>query len=291
MNVLHRLEFPIPHNQTLTVQAGKNLSFAVRQNKSANSVPRHKHAYDEILFSPTGINSIDWWCENSGNRSFVLQAGDIIWTPHGVEHSATWNTAWYNIGIALAPHVVAEACSRIEIEIPTKVSKFSSSNELQKLISVCLTSRGKTILCLESVADSMANVIAAAAVYDYKLQKPLFGAALSSGFDDEQRSTIQTFIASNICKKVQVAELASCLKLSPFHFARLFKDSFGVTPHEYVTAVRLERVCSLLTHSDLSMHQISLKTGFSDSDHLCKVFKKKYGITPSTYKSRQIHQQ
>ncbi len=288
MDSLHQLEFPLPRNQNLTVYAGINLSFAVRQNESAGCVPKHKHIYDEILFSPTGLNSIDWWCQNSGDRSYVLRAGDAIWTPHGVEHAATWHTSWYNIGIAISPHIVADVCLKSGIERPTSAVRFGTSSDLQKLISICLGPRGQAVLEIEPFAASMANVIAALAINDYKLQKPIVESSMSCGFDEEQKCTVEAYIASNLYKTLQVAELASCLKLSRFHFARLFKDSYGVAPHQYITALRLEQVRSLLTKSNLSVHEVALKAGFSSSDHLCKVFKNKYGITPSAYKARQM---
>ena len=70
------------------------------------------------------------------------------------------------------------------------------------------------------------------------------------------------------------------------HISRSFKKCYGITLFEYLNNYRLECVCRLLTASHLSLEEISVRCGFNCSNYLRKVFKRRYGLTPSEYRQR-----
>jgi AraC-like DNA-binding protein len=70
--------------------------------------------------------------------------------------------------------------------------------------------------------------------------------------------------------------------LSVFHFARAFRQSFGMPPHSYLLRRRIERADRLLEQTELSLSEIALSTGFSDQSHFAKHFRRLTGMTPST---------
>lgn len=71
---------------------------------------------------------------------------------------------------------------------------------------------------------------------------------------------------------------------SPYHLQRSFKRVKGMTPSEYVQRLRIEKACSLLESSELTVADIGLAVGFSSTPYFMTLFKMKMGITPMGYR-------
>ena len=69
-------------------------------------------------------------------------------------------------------------------------------------------------------------------------------------------------------------------QLSPYHFLRLFKQSMGITPHQYILQCRLNQAKYLLQYSHLNIADIAIRTGCCDQSHLTRYFKHIMGVTP-----------
>ncbi len=84
-----------------------------------------------------------------------------------------------------------------------------------------------------------------------------------------------------------VTRLASVSGVSEAHFARSFKDAFGVPPHRYLLTRRLERVTSLLRDTDLSITEIAFLTGWSSLGTFGRTFRDITGKTPSMLRAEE----
>src|ERR671912_708368 len=78
-----------------------------------------------------------------------------------------------------------------------------------------------------------------------------------------------------------VADLARAARLSPAHFAREFRRTFGETPHQYLLTRRLERAASLLRSTDRSVAEICLTVGLRSVGSFTTSFGKAYGMSPT----------
>lgn len=87
-------------------------------------------------------------------------------------------------------------------------------------------------------------------------------------------------LSEDIC----LDELAAEARLSPFHFARMFKQSVGVPPRVYLTQLRVEKACELLEWTDLPVTQIALEVGYSSNQVLARVFVKHRRMSPTDYR-------
>ncbi|SEB00046.1 helix-turn-helix domain-containing protein [Rubrimonas cliftonensis] len=83
---------------------------------------------------------------------------------------------------------------------------------------------------------------------------------------------------------ISLDDLASEARLSPFHFARMFKQSLGVPPRVYLTRLRVEKACELLEQTELSITEIALEVGYSSNQVLARVFLKHMRVSPSDYR-------
>jgi AraC family transcriptional regulator len=95
------------------------------------------------------------------------------------------------------------------------------------------------------------------------------------------------FIDENYQHDISLGDIAASAHLSPYHFARTFKKSLGVTPHQYLVQVRVNSARSLIASgaSAGSLAEIASAVGFADQSHLTRHFKRVFGKTP-----RQLRQ-
>ncbi|WP_211258320.1 AraC family transcriptional regulator [Sphingomonas sanxanigenens] len=89
---------------------------------------------------------------------------------------------------------------------------------------------------------------------------------------------------TRLSEDIGLDELAAEVRLSPFHFARMFKQSLGLPPRAYLTRLRMEKACELLERTDLPVTHIALEVGYSSNQVLARVFLKHMHLSPSDYR-------
>jgi AraC family transcriptional regulator len=89
------------------------------------------------------------------------------------------------------------------------------------------------------------------------------------------------YIEANLDHDLTLEQLGEVAQYSPYHLARLFRNSTGHTLHQYITVRRLANARLLLETTDLPLHQIARLSGFSDQGHLGKHYRRVYGHAPS----------
>ena len=86
---------------------------------------------------------------------------------------------------------------------------------------------------------------------------------------------------------VALTELAQQAGLSEFHFARMFRQSLNMAPHQYVMQQRMAKAQNLICHSALPLTEIALACGFSSPSHFSHRVKAATGLTPSQLRAAQ----
>jgi AraC family transcriptional regulator len=130
----------------------------------------------------------------------------------------------------------------------------------------------------ESLSLALASYVAAR--YSTKVYKP---ETVDHGFSRAQAHAVIDYIRANLRTDLSLVALAGALNLSPRHFSRLFRKTFGTTPYRYVLDERVNEVKALLATKRLSILEIVDALGFADQSHLTNVFRKATGVTPRRY--------
>ena len=113
-------------------------------------------------------------------------------------------------------------------------------------------------------------------------------APLSDGLPANRLRTVLDHIHTHLEDSLTVIELAALVRMSPQHFANLFRRSTGLAPHRYVLGRRIERAEHLLNTTSLSLAEVTLESGFASQSHFTDVFRKVLGTTPRRYRSRFV---
>jgi AraC-like DNA-binding protein len=95
---------------------------------------------------------------------------------------------------------------------------------------------------------------------------------------------IKKYIENNYLKNIFLDDLAEIAKVSKYYLIRKFNEYYGLSPHQYITNLRINHAKKLLKNN-LEFADIALDSGFYDQSHFIKSFKEYTGVTPMNYKS------
>lgn len=99
---------------------------------------------------------------------------------------------------------------------------------------------------------------------------------------------VRQYVEDNLSQDISLETAASTSHVNPFYLSKLFKDETGRNFIDFVTELRMEKACSLLSHSELSIKEISHETGYSDQNYFSKLFRRKFGVTPTEFRNSMI---
>ncbi len=110
----------------------------------------------------------------------------------------------------------------------------------------------------------------------------------ASGVLPERRlRRVAQYVQDNLHRELRLAELSGLVHMSPYHFARLFKRSTGVSPHRFLVQRRIEQARALLAAQPLPIAEIARSVGFRTPSHFATTFRRVSGITPSAYRAAE----
>lgn len=93
---------------------------------------------------------------------------------------------------------------------------------------------------------------------------------------------LKEFVAAHLDHPLSIADMAACVNLSPYHFARAFKRSTGESPHAYVLRQRIATAKTALA-TGRSLAETAVLCGFSSQSHFTERFRAQTGITPGQF--------
>lgn len=257
--------FPSPDS------AGISLS---RTNYSYFEYPRHFHDHYTIQLTEAGVN--EGFTEK---LSYKTGPGDILMI----------NPADLHAGKSLHKSALAFWTIRIE---PWWLQEFCNQNELPS--DPNFTTRPISDLDLvQSIKRSMIMLMQHQVIeFEEHLQEWL--ACLISRHaqstcnikPDYQPNRVEIghqFLQDNYHQNLSLKQIADAASLSPYHFLRQFKKTYGLSPLQYLRNVRVEKAKKMLHETNLT--QVAQQVGFYDQSHLTRNFKRIEGTAPSLTRS------
>lgn len=101
---------------------------------------------------------------------------------------------------------------------------------------------------------------------------------------DKRILNVVKYINKNYAENNSVEFFSKMCGVSVDRFAHLFKEEVGISPHKYITDVRIRQAKYLLEYSDLNVNEVSASVGFEDALYFSRIFKKYIGVSPQKYK-------
>lgn len=215
--------------------------------------------------------------------------GDIGIYPANLWQKFQWNREATFVDIFLETSVLTQTgitlCDRDNLELVPKLNR--SFDPLIYQIAIALkTALKQDGLSTKLYGDAMATALAAHLLVRYS-SRPITVRNYSNGLSEQKVRLVTDYIQAHLEQDLSLAELASLVQLSPYHFARLFKRSTGLSPHKYLLQCRIQRAKQLLLERELSLAEIACVVGFSSQGHLNYHFKRLVGVTPKAFVRQQ----
>jgi AraC family transcriptional regulator len=112
------------------------------------------------------------------------------------------------------------------------------------------------------------------------------------GLSPAKLRLVKAFVNDNLSASLSLTDIAGVVQMGPCHFARAFKESTGLSPHQYVLRRRIDRAVEMLKDERSSLAGIAYDLGFSSQGHFTTVFRKFTGTQPGSYREQlQSHKQ
>lgn len=210
------------------------------------------------------------------------EPGDVTIIPAHVHNWAIWEKERHfillKLNSTLFEHYAAEWTSSNQTEL---VSSFSRSDPLIYGIGWALkseleTNEVKNHLYVESLAITLVTHL----LHHYST-RTLINPPLQ-GLSKQQLKQVVEYIDHHLDQNLTLTTLAAIAHISPSYFSALFKQSTGLTPHQYVIRCRIDRAKQLLLQG-MSVAEAALNLGFSHQSHLNRHFKRLVGMTPKEF--------
>lgn len=96
------------------------------------------------------------------------------------------------------------------------------------------------------------------------------------------------YMHASLADPLTLSEIAAVAALSPFHFQRAFKQAFGLSPHDYLTARRIEQAQFWLRSTDLPVTEICYAVGFTSPGSFSTLFTRHVGVSPRAYRQYNL---
>jgi YesN/AraC family two-component response regulator len=99
---------------------------------------------------------------------------------------------------------------------------------------------------------------------------------------------VLSYVEANYVEKISLATVAGLCGLSPFQFSRAFKKAKGVTFRDFVLDFRIERAAQSLKNPGAPVTDVAFGVGFNDLSYFARMFRWRFGVSPSHY--RETHE-
>ena len=221
------------------------------------------------------------------HRDFTYHRNEIIVTPAGVKSGWKWHVKTKCIIITLEP-------AKFEKFAQTELGILLSTQQLKDLpqfLDEDITQSGIQLLealqCgigSQVMFESFARVFLTKLILKYGLQAKEYD--FSKSFTAQHYKRVLDYIAANYGNNILLEDMAAQAGLSPSHFSRLFKQTIGKSPYQFLMAYRIEQAKKMLDNPNTLMIDVAMNCGFSDQAHFSRVFKKIEGLTPKKYRQK-----
>lgn len=220
---------------------------------------------------------MEYVCSGSGTlfcngHKFTIEAGDVYLLPKGSDHryypDQSWDKIWFNLDGTLVSSLIY-SYGLNDVIVFKKFGKKELFDTLYEITNSC---------------RPMVDILSDASVQFHRIVQELYRSLQTFSFDGVF-NRIKKMLDDNIYQKeLSLAEIARQLCISQAQVINIFKRTYNMTPHQYVTKRRIEIASSLLLESKLQIKEIAELLNYSDQPYFSNAFKKVMGISPEKYR-------
>ena len=270
------------------------LPFSILYREPQVNYPLHEHEFVELVVVTGGIG-----IHFTENLSYPLEKGDVFIIKPGVRHgykdvegltliNVLYNPesltaqladigtmAGYHVLFKIEPHFSSEDTSRLRLDS----SQLIKAENIISMMEEELQKNDPGFIFFSKVYFlELIGFLARCYNYDSAIESP----------EAMRVAEAISYIELHFTGEIDQEELARIASLSKSHFLHVFKRTTNTTPLVYQKRLRIEKACSMLAQSNMSITEISYNCGYNDSNYFTRQFKKVMNVSPRKYRE-SIH--
>lgn len=267
---------------------GKGFSiYAAQQPRSTWQEHTHDCVQVTVGLEPAHIQA-EWRTPQKARqrKEFIGNAVSVI--PVGEPHRTLWQRRANLIHLYLRPEALQETAREVLHKDSYELrANYLVRDPLIEELARTLFRECQTGAFNEAFAASVVKVLSGHLLRAYGLRQddPV---NFMGGLGPARERRIRDFIETSLERDLSISALAKVVRLSPPHFAVLFHESTGFTPHQYVNHRRVEHAQRLLGDPNLTLIKISGRCGFSSQSQFITLFRRLVGVTPGKFRSTLV---
>lgn len=268
-------------------KAGWNNIYLEFHRQPAGEIPQtYCQKYSLCIKTKTNVSqskSERWLNDQFQNQ--CMARGDFFIVPPKTFYRGWWDSPIDFIILGLEPMLVKRiAYESIDPDLVEIMPTFPKSDPFILQIGLAL----KTVLETNKLgsslyAETMANALSVHLLQYYSTSKFTLQ-EYTDGLPKYKSRQVIEYINEHLEQNLSIAELAQLVQMSPHYFGRLFKQSMGITPYQYILQCRIEQSKILLRDKKLSLAEIARAVGFAHQSHLNYHFKRLVRVTPKQFR-------
>lgn len=273
----------------ISLNSEKLLWESIYLEKGTAAFFKTKDVYvEEFVFAIELSNAFDWETSSQNNTRQISTSVGSIWinAPHQVFSHDNQHFSEFLV-LSIEPKTMFEFYDQtIPFNQLKFISNFSVEDQaLEMMIKLfyqeAITNNQNGCNYINHLLSVLSNYF----INNYSnISEIISGESHSSFLTLNQLQEIDQLILSKLSSGVVIDDLAVFLKLDKYNLITEFKKLTGITPYQHIINLRIAKAKQLLMTTDVSLVSIALDTGFNDSSHFSRTFKKHTGLTPLKFR-------
>ena len=257
-----------------------------RHTVSSVEVPEHSHGSLCMHLQLRGDVEMEWWCDGD-NRVEKPRAGSMILLPAGTRDRLRWQGTSERLILSVSPAHMQRAAADAGLRVTPEIARnwHLHDDGLRALLAEMGREAEAGWPAGALYGDLLGISLVQLLLRRYAVT-PVAVEHVQGGMPLPTLRRVLEFTEQNLHTEVRLEQLAAEAGLSAFHFARLFRESTGITPHQYVLEQRIARAKFLLRLDKLTVAEIAQETGFSSATNFVRAFRTRTGVTPGSWKKQ-----
>jgi AraC family transcriptional regulator len=216
----------------------------------------------------------------------IVMDGDVYLFPAYCWQQVRCHHGSEFVDLHLSPHLFEQLGHDLELDNVHFAPYFAVRDPF--IQQLCLTLKRELEIASASVlaerlyAESLAQALAAHLLRHYTNRTI---SRATGGLPPHLLQRVIAYINQHLQQDLSIEAIAALVQLSPYHFSRLFKQSTGLSPYQYILHCRIDYAKQLLQQPHLSISEIAHSVGFVSQSHFHRHFKRIVGSTPRQFRS------
>lgn len=276
-------------NQLLLDYCKPKVLFTCKSNKTYTEPAQHEHEHLEIIFVLSGAGQYE-----INDRTIDIKEGDLLVLNPGDKHRFILVE-----DDILPPTIFVIGCTDFKLKnypvnyipILTTPNIIHTTGDLQqKFYKICVSMAFEQEEWNVGQYHMLKSYLIQMLMYIIRTQSksvaaPIHAYAIESINKKHIVEQIIGYFEEHYNEKISLDHVAENVYLSTFYISKIFKNETGEAPIHHLIRIRLEKAKELFdSNPDYSIQEVAHLVGYDDAYHFSRLFKKTYGITPTTYK-------